>query len=398
MRYLSLTAARGRGSAACLIALVVLMAACGSDDSAAPERTPLPDPGPTPSTVPQPEDPGEPGTLVEAEERAGETVWRSWAITYGSTTAGGGPIGVTGQVVVPLGDPPPGGWPVVAWGHPTTGTSDRCTPSQSGATAIHNIEQLIGAGIAVAATDYEGLGTEGGHPYLVGTAAGHNILDAVRAASQIPGSGITEESPVVVGGFSQGGHAALWATELAPEYAPELDVRGVQAVAPVTDVSQFAERAQSYDAQFGVLASIAWGFSLAYPELEIEEVLTEDALSLLYATEDRCIAEVVVAYTHPVEEMMRASPLDLDGWRDRLAENTAAQRALGVPVHVLQGESDPIVYERVTREAVDRLCAAGDTVQYDTVPGADHAVLTPDRTVPWIEARFDGAEATDTCA
>jgi pimeloyl-ACP methyl ester carboxylesterase len=335
--------------------------------------------------------------LIEAVERDGETDWRSWAITYASTTASGEPIGVTGQVVVPLGEPPASGWPVVAWGHPTTGTSDRCTPSQGGPTEIHNIARLVDAGIAVAATDYQGLGMEGGHPYLVGPVAGQNVLDAVRASAAIEGSGITEQSPVVVAGFSQGGHAALWATELAPDYAPELDIVGVQAVAPVTDVSQFAERAQSYDAQFGVLATIAWGFSLAYPELDVEDVLTEEGMSLLYATEDRCIAEVVVAYMRPVDEMMRASPLDLGGWQERLAESTAAQRALGVPVHVLQGASDPIVYETVTREAVDRLCAAGDAVQYDVIPDTDHGVLTPERTVPWIQARFAGVTAPDSC-
>ena len=79
---------------------------------------------------------------------------------------------------------------------------------------------------------------------------------------------------------------------------------------------------------------------------------------------------------------------------DRLA---LAAKAKDVPVHVLQGGSDPIVYERVTRQAVDRLCAAGDTVQYDVVAGVDHGVLTPERTMPWIEARFSGAEAPGNC-
>jgi acetyl esterase/lipase len=375
---------------------LLVVASCGSDEAGS-ERTPLPDPGPPPTTLPQPADPGDPGTLLDAVPRPDERGWRSWAITYGSTTAGGDPVGVTGQVVVPAGDAPAGGWPVVAWGHPTTGTSDRCTPSQGGPTEIHNIDRLIDAGIAVAATDYQGLGIEGGHPYLVGPAAGHDVLDAVRAAAAIEGSGITEDSPVVVAGFSQGGHAALWAADVAPDYAPELDIRGVQAVAPVTDVVQFAERAQTYDAQFGVLVTIAWGFSQAYPELDIDDVLTDEAMALLYATEDRCIAEVVVAYTHPVDEMMRTSPVDLDAWRDRLDESRAAQGALGVPVHVLQGGSDPIVYEQVTRQAVERLCEAGDVVQYDVVPGVDHGVLTPERTVPWIEARFAGATPPDSC-
>jgi alpha-beta hydrolase superfamily lysophospholipase len=387
-------------TAAALTAFALLGAGCGSDDEAsgAPPRAELPDPGPLPPTVPQPTDPGDPGALVAARERPDEVAGRrSWAITYASTTAAGEPVAVTGQVVVPAGEPPAGGWPVVAWGHPTTGTSDRCTPSHEGSSAIHNIAELTAAGIAVAATDYEGLGTEGGHPYLVGSPAARNMLDAVRAAAAIEGSGIGPASPVVLSGFSQGGHAALWAAQEAPDYAPELDVRGVQAVAPVTDVVQFAERAESYDAQVGVLATIVWGLSVAHPELDVADVLTTDGLALLYAAEDRCIAEVVVAYTHPVDEIVRRSPRTIEPWRGLLEENTAAQVGLDVPVHVLRGGADPIVYESVTREAVDRLCRQDTLVQYDVVAGVDHGVLTPERTVPWIVGLLGGDEPPGNC-
>ena len=36
-------------------------------------------------------------------------------------------------------------------------------------------------------------------------------------------------------------------------------------------------------------------------------------------------------------------------------------------------------------------------MQYDVVAGVDHGVLTPERTMPWIEARFSGAEAPGNC-
>jgi alpha-beta hydrolase superfamily lysophospholipase len=369
-----------------------------SDDEAADAPRP---PGPTstaPPTVSQPADAGEPGTLIDAQRVTDAPPgMRAWRITYASRTAAGDPVAVTGQIIVPEGEPPPGGWPVVGWGHPTAGTSDLCAPTVRGPTAIHNLSELTAAGIAIAATDYEGLGTQGSHPYLVGAAEGHDVLDAVRAGAALEDSGITRDSPVVLSGFSQGGHAALWAAQLAPTYAPELDIVGVQAVSPVSDVPAFAERAEGLDEQFGVLVTIAYGMAQAYPELDLDEVLTPEALDLLPALEEQCIGDVVITYTRPVADLLRASPRSLPGWRDRLAENTAGQVALGLPVHILQGADDPIVYEKVTRELVGRLCAAGDDVQYDVIPDVDHAVLTPERTVPWIEARFAGDPATGNC-
>lgn len=42
-------------------------------------------------------------------------------------------------------------------------------------------------------------------------------------------------------GHSQGGHAVLWTGMLAPDYAPELDLVGVAAFAPATDLCALAD-------------------------------------------------------------------------------------------------------------------------------------------------------------
>jgi pimeloyl-ACP methyl ester carboxylesterase len=56
------------------------------------------------------------------------------------------------------------------------------------------------------------------------------VLDAARAARQLDGAGAGGR--VVLAGHSEGGHAVLWAAELATSYAPELQVTGVAALAP----------------------------------------------------------------------------------------------------------------------------------------------------------------------
>src|SRR5437667_269770 len=88
-------------------------------------------------------------------------------------------------------------------------------------------------GYALASTDYEGLGTPGVHPFLIGRSEGRGVVDIVRAARAL-------DSRVgrrwVIAGHSQGGHAALWAAALAPSWAPELSFRGVAAFAPASHV------------------------------------------------------------------------------------------------------------------------------------------------------------------
>jgi pimeloyl-ACP methyl ester carboxylesterase len=375
--------------------------ACGAfeDDAAGPATTV--DLGPPPPTVAQPDTAAPPGTLVFAEPAgdapAGGTGWR---IAYWSTGAEGEAVVVTGQVYVPPGAPPPGGWPVVAWAHPTVGTSDRCTPSMQGSRSLHLVEELTRAGIAVAATDYEGLGTEGSHPYLVGPASGYDVLDSVRAASVIEGSGVPVEARVVIGGFSQGGHAALWAAQVAAEYAPEIEVLGVFAAAPVTSVVAFAERAHKAGPdQVGVLVTIAAGMSQVDPDLDLADILTDEAFDRLDILEDYCIGEAVAGFGRIDREsgVFVASPLDVPAWRKQLEAHGAGQVPLGVPVRIVQGDQDLIVFEQITRATVDVMCAQGDVVEYEVVAGADHALLTPERAVPWIQGRISGETAPDTC-
>ena len=111
--------------------------------------------------------------------------------------------------------------PVVTWAHGTTGVADRCAlsqlPDRSRAAAVRR-RPRAGAGYVVAATDYEGLGTEGVHPYLVGQSEGRGVLDAARAARDLRAAGAGKQ--VLVLGHSQGGQAALFAGELAARPRP----------------------------------------------------------------------------------------------------------------------------------------------------------------------------------
>src|SRR5262245_20542954 len=154
---------------------------------------------------------GQPGSLVRQEVIDGAPLGATaYRVLYRSTGMKGEPIFVSGVVIVPQGDPPPGGRPIVAWAHPTTGITAPCAPS----LAIFLFQQIQGLrsfverGYVVAATDYPGLGTPETHPYLVGDSEARAVIDSVRVAGNMPGAGGGKH--FVVWGHSQGGQAALF--------------------------------------------------------------------------------------------------------------------------------------------------------------------------------------------
>src|SRR5207248_3120094 len=128
---------------------------------------------------------------------------------------------------------------VLTWAHGTTGLGDACAPSRQYPTGqaaeLLLAQAVLSRGFVYAATDYEGLGPPGDHPYLVGLSEGRNVLDAARAAERLAGTGGAPTSKVLIWGHSQGGGAAAFAAELAPTYAPDLAVVGSIVGAPAAE-------------------------------------------------------------------------------------------------------------------------------------------------------------------
>src|SRR5207302_7811780 len=132
-------------------------------------------------------------------------------------------------------DPPAGPRPIITWEHATTGLLQKCMPSLwSAPTAVIPWrDRIVMVGWVVVATDYSFAEKGGPHPYLIGEGEARAALDSVRAARQM--SELTLDKRMVVSGYSQGGHAALWTGIVGPRYAPDLEILGVAAIAPAAN-------------------------------------------------------------------------------------------------------------------------------------------------------------------
>ncbi len=109
------------------------------------------------------------------------------------------------------------------------------------------------------ASDFSGQGAPGAYPYLIGEGEARSSLDAVLATAELR-TDLTLSPDTVVWGHSQGGHAALWTTAIAKDYAPGLDVLGTAVVAPVADPPALAEELLSGppNAMLSVITSWCW--------------------------------------------------------------------------------------------------------------------------------------------
>ncbi len=329
--------------------------------------------------VPDQLTPGSPGALLAASttgaDRSVDAAQR-WVFLYHSTDLAGHDQAVSGQLVVPRGRPPGGGWPVVSWAHGTSGIADRCTPSQHDFWDVENAQEVrtfVDAGYAVAATDYPGLGTPGIHPYLVGVDEGNAVVDVVTAAHHLDPSLSATWFAV---GHSQGGQAVLFATRAAAR-APELHLGATVALAPASALNAILPAVISLgdlsDQAYAVYALV--GLSVADPAVSLTAVLGPDARARLpIALDTGCIDQADAAFRQvPTAALFALSPARMDQLDDELARTGNPDDAATIgPVLVLQGTADDDVPAGATAVMVTHLRQLGSAITEKTYPGLDH--------------------------
>lgn len=350
---------------------------------------------------------GPPGHLIRYAPIELMSIYRAKAyrILYRSTDLAGNPIAVSGVAVISTYPAPAGGRPVIAWAHPTTGVSQHCAPSlrANPLDSIAGVKDMIPHGYAVVATDYPGLGIPGIVPYLIGRGEGVAVLDSVRAIQQMREA---EAAPhYAIWGYSQGGHAALFAAGLARSHAPELKLAGVAAIAPPTDLSVTLD--DDINSVAGrILASMAlrsWNRALG---LSLGDLLTVEAQAIIDLIDRHCVdtlsseLKALDAEQKLAKKFLKIDPRNDAAWNRALIENSAGAHAITVPVFIAQGTHDEIVEPAVTRQFVGKLCGEGGHVYYVELPGADHTMSAQkgaSQAVSWMASAFAGKPGTHGC-
>jgi pimeloyl-ACP methyl ester carboxylesterase len=325
---------------------------------------------------------------------------RALRILYHSLSADGGDVATSGVVLIPAGDPPPGGWPVIAWAHGTTGVARMCAPSlqKDMAYGEEGLMPMVRAGFAVVATDYHGLGTVGPHQYVNKTAQARDVIYSIPAArAAVPALG----RRWVAVGHSQGGLAA-WSVAEMQASLKDSDYLGAISVSGAADLKSILEQMGSPDSSAAYyLVYMAYAIHARSPDFERSQMLVGNALKRYADTTTKgCWNYAYASFLND-----KGGTVLKRGWEQSEAAkqfkgNELGSSPIGGPLFVITGEADETVPYPLVKQTVKKACGNGVALTFRSYPGLDHDP-TMDKSTPdqlaWIRDRFAGKPIHGNC-
>ncbi|AEV73528.1 MULTISPECIES: lipase family protein [Mycolicibacterium] len=398
-------------------------------------------------TPPDPLPPGKPGDLIRSEParlvyepsgQLGSWVATGTRIMYRTTNAKGEPVAATGVYLEPHNPwPGKGPRPLIAYAPGPYGLGDQCAPSRLMDQGIHfsqgfdltfNYEEtflatMVARGFAIIVADGVGMGIHNpggpGPEFANRLSAGTGLLDAARAAMQLPGTSLDPHGPVAFWGWLTGGQAAGSAVEQAATYAPEVNIVGAALNTPVANLSLMPPFLDG-NLLVGALAYVLNGVVNAYPETKdlLIGTLAPRGLHFVQWSSEICLVQSVAdfAFRHLYfpdnTGYFNVDPATLFG-NDPvksllLAQNLGQAKPTG-PVYISTNRYDTFNPYQASVDLKNDWCAKGADVQLWTnqeppfLNKASINTLLPyfidgERSMQWLADRFNGLPTTPNCA
>ncbi|WP_158894114.1 lipase family protein [Amycolatopsis anabasis] len=353
---------------------------------------------------------------------------KSWKIQYQSTDVHGKQVAVSGLLAVPEAAwPGPGPRPVVAFNPGTVGLGSQCAYSKQMSGAYVDAYELaqpaaaLKAGYALVVPDGVGYLNGQVHTYMVGDNSGRALLDAARAAARVPESGLDKAAPVGVWGYSEGGQAALWASQLAASYAGELKIAGTAAGGVPGDLRLVANKLNGGDFA-GFAAAALVGFHVTFPDMPWDDLMNDKGREAVKTLQSNCLIKTIFGFRGAKIEDYNKDGLGVDQLFELAGPNgvkwgqiadgqklgvdigpagSGAKYQIGFPTFQYRGKTEqiiPVETEEATKQAY---CAAGVPTRWKGDVEGDHLgaarAVIPD-VMTWFADRFAGKPEPGTCA
>lgn len=334
-------------------------------------------------------------------------------LLYRSTALNGHPMAAVTTVVAPADRVAGNKGPILSYQCAIDAIAGRCFPSYAlrrGARATGALAQLefllvsaaLAEGWTVSIPDHEGPQGIWGAPYE----PGYHVLDGLRAALNHDALNLSVEAPIGLWGYSGGGLATAWATEVHADYAPELELVGAVLGSPVGDLGH-AFRRLNGSFYSGLPAMVVAALSRVYPDLDrvINEHVTVEGKAMLTDIQQMTTARAVLRLfrkdmgtmvDEPLEDILRST--EVQHVFDSIKLGTAAP---SFPVLIVQAVHDRIVSVADIDELADTYSAGGTNVTYHRDMLSEHMLLhslSAPMTLRWLRDRFAGRSTTSNRA
>ncbi|WP_414651963.1 MULTISPECIES: lipase family protein [Gordonia] len=364
--------------------------------AAAPTVTPANDPFYTPS---EPIGGLRPGAVISSRVVTLGTNGTSLPATgtqllYRTNDAFGAPSSTVTTIISPPGSRPGTPRRMISYHEFYDALGSQCDPSytlrggksSSSAVDVTTIASMVSAGYTVVVPDYEGPNMR----WTIGKESAHAALDGIRAAQRFlraPAS-----TPVGLYGYSGGSIPTGFGAELAPSYAPELNLVGATAggvlVNPANNLA-YVNGTTRWSAVIPALMSV---YDETYG-IGIEKYLSPKGVQVLGDIRGECINNFLGKYPNLTDSSLLLpqypSLLDVPGIPAAIKANVMG--SLGTPrtpmmlgVGDKDGRGDGVMLTADVVGLSRSYCARGLSTSIHVYKGLDHA----EALAPWTGDAF----------
>lgn len=343
---------------------------------------------------------GKPGDLIRLEKFDGYKVppgVKGYRVLYGTKTSKGELAVSSGAILIPAGEAPDGGWPVLAWGHGTSGIARKCAPSltEMAFAMYRGPMAYLENGYAIVATDYAGLGSESPVAYMDRIGNAQDIIYSVEAAQK---ADLQLGNRWIAVGHSAGAHAAGGVAMLQsdikdPDYLGFASLSGLQnARPPMVGITK-------RDPSLAVLLCVS--VKNRFPEFDFNTVFTEKGIEFVEQIKVRCQGP---GFGRPEPHGLQPVAILKEDW-DQVPyvddyfklDETETKHHRG-PALIVIGENEETWTLKNDREKAKLICEQGQAVQLSMIPGGNHFNLLDksiDVQLDWFSKRFSGVSPSN---
>ena len=328
---------------------------------------------------------GPPGTLLRAQRLASQPIQdaTTWRVLYVSRDGAGQPIAVSGTVSIPQDRAPEAGWPVLSYGHGTTGVADQCAPSRAtlsqqsmGSTPASSriLREFTTEGFVVAQSDYEGLGTVGRGTYTDRHSLASSVNEMVRATRAEYGFADSWYNT----GWSQGGFAAVAAAsadDVATGLEKTLAIAPGDTFVPSTKVPGVAAKAMvaTIDEKNLAYASYAIKGAMNFNKgIKADDFLSKKGKEVMDYASRVCLTTFKEENKVTGKEIVNDEP-KLTALLEHFASNSMANMHPTTSIYIFSSEDDEIItFSQISAAAKKLQANEGTDVTFEVRTGEGH--------------------------